>query len=162
MNIRSLDLPTFRFKFTDCTNASNFHPFEVVGRGSDTQLQVGENLNNITLQIYTDLAAKRLTANRPVSRLHPLNRGIKLSDISDPRVALGCLRRAPPAFEMQSFLSRHLSLHRCATTRLRAWNPYGFPAASDNQENTARLFWVRVIFSASGLCHVGCSVRSPG
>ena len=22
---------------------SNFHPFEVVGRGSDTQLQVGEN-----------------------------------------------------------------------------------------------------------------------
>ena len=24
---------------------SNFHPFEVVGRGSETQLQVGENLN---------------------------------------------------------------------------------------------------------------------
>ena len=24
---------------------SNFHPLEVVGRGSDTQLQVGENLN---------------------------------------------------------------------------------------------------------------------
>ena len=23
----------------------NFHPLEVVGRGSDTQLQVGENLN---------------------------------------------------------------------------------------------------------------------
>ena len=27
---------------------SNFHPLEVVGRGSDTQLQVGENLNQIT------------------------------------------------------------------------------------------------------------------
>ena len=24
---------------------SNFHPLEVVGRGSETQLQVGENLN---------------------------------------------------------------------------------------------------------------------
>ena len=24
---------------------SNFHPLEVEGRGSDTQLQVGENLN---------------------------------------------------------------------------------------------------------------------
>ena len=26
-------------------NMSNFHPLKVVGRGSDTQLQVGENLN---------------------------------------------------------------------------------------------------------------------
>ena len=24
---------------------SNFHPFEIVGRGSETQLQVGEKLN---------------------------------------------------------------------------------------------------------------------
>ena len=30
------------------SNMSNFHPFEVVGRGSETQLQVGENLNRIT------------------------------------------------------------------------------------------------------------------
>ena len=28
--------------------ASNFHPLEVVDRGSETQLQVGENLNPIT------------------------------------------------------------------------------------------------------------------
>ena len=28
-------------------NMSNFHPFEVVGRDSETQLQMGENLNNI-------------------------------------------------------------------------------------------------------------------
>ena len=27
---------------------SNFHPLEVVGRGSETQFQVGENLNKIT------------------------------------------------------------------------------------------------------------------
>ena len=27
------------------TNVSNFHPLEVVGRGSDAQLQVDENLN---------------------------------------------------------------------------------------------------------------------
>ena len=27
---------------------SNFHPLEVVGRGSETQLHVGENLNCIT------------------------------------------------------------------------------------------------------------------
>ena len=25
---------------------SNFHPIEVVGRGSETQLQLGENLNS--------------------------------------------------------------------------------------------------------------------
>ena len=32
---------------------SNFHPFEVVGRGSETQLQVGENLmfNVIVIEI---------------------------------------------------------------------------------------------------------------
>ena len=28
---------------------SNFHPLEVVGRGSETQLQVGENLNCLIL-----------------------------------------------------------------------------------------------------------------
>ena len=28
----------------------NFHPFEVVGRGSETQLQVGENLNKLPQQ----------------------------------------------------------------------------------------------------------------
>ena len=27
---------------------SNFQPLDVVGRGSETQLQVGENLNQIT------------------------------------------------------------------------------------------------------------------
>ena len=27
------------------SDMSNFHPLEVVGRGSETQLQVGENLN---------------------------------------------------------------------------------------------------------------------
>ena len=29
---------------------SNCHPLEVVGRGSETQLQVGENVNYITKQ----------------------------------------------------------------------------------------------------------------
>ena len=29
---------------------SSFHPLEVVGRGSQTQLQVAENLNKITYQ----------------------------------------------------------------------------------------------------------------
>ena len=29
-------------------NMSNFHPLEVVGRGSETQLEVGEKLNSIT------------------------------------------------------------------------------------------------------------------
>ena len=31
--------------FSNQTNISNFHPLEVVDRGSETQLQVGENLN---------------------------------------------------------------------------------------------------------------------
>ena len=30
---------------------SNFHQLEVVGRGSETQLQVGENLKKITLGV---------------------------------------------------------------------------------------------------------------
>ena len=30
---------------SNCTNINNFHSPEVVGRGSETQLQVGENLN---------------------------------------------------------------------------------------------------------------------
>ena len=30
---------------------SNFHPLEVVDRGSETQLQVGENLNYLILRI---------------------------------------------------------------------------------------------------------------
>ena len=29
---------------------SNFYPFEIVNRGSETQLRVGENLNKLTLQ----------------------------------------------------------------------------------------------------------------
>ena len=33
--------------FANLPNMSNFHPLEVVGRGSETQLQVGENLNKI-------------------------------------------------------------------------------------------------------------------
>ena len=33
---------------SNLTNISNFHPLEVVGRGSETQLQVDENLNKIT------------------------------------------------------------------------------------------------------------------
>ena len=41
---------TSRFAGSRCfvsneTNMSNFHPIEVVGRGKETQLQVGLNLN---------------------------------------------------------------------------------------------------------------------
>ena len=31
------------FLVSNLTNMSNFHPLEVVGRGSDAQIQVGEN-----------------------------------------------------------------------------------------------------------------------
>ena len=34
---------------TKCTNMSDFYPLEVVGRGSETHLQVGENLNYFCL-----------------------------------------------------------------------------------------------------------------
>ena len=30
---------------------SNFHPLEVVGRGSEAQLQVGENLNYLFIRV---------------------------------------------------------------------------------------------------------------
>ena len=39
------DLQMFGLKLD---NMSNFHPLEVVDRGSETQLQVSENLNEIT------------------------------------------------------------------------------------------------------------------
>ena len=34
-----------------CTNMSIFQPHEVVGRGSETQLQVGENVRFLTLTL---------------------------------------------------------------------------------------------------------------
>ena len=34
---------------------SNFHPLEVVGRGSETQLPVGENVNKLTQQMRINL-----------------------------------------------------------------------------------------------------------
>ena len=33
------------------TYTSNFHPLEVVGRGSETQHQVGGNINKVTWQV---------------------------------------------------------------------------------------------------------------
>ena len=41
------DLQIFVLKFT---NMSHFQPLEVVGRCSETQLQVGEKLNKLTWQ----------------------------------------------------------------------------------------------------------------
>ena len=38
-----------RFRSQMNQNMSNFHPLEVVGRGSETQLQVGENSYNLSL-----------------------------------------------------------------------------------------------------------------
>ena len=34
--------------FSNVTNGSNFEPLEVVGRDSETQLQVGGDLNKVT------------------------------------------------------------------------------------------------------------------
>ena len=39
---------------------SNFHPLEVVGRGSETQLQVGENLNSIICALMDDTYRPKL------------------------------------------------------------------------------------------------------
>ena len=33
---------------------SNFHPLEVVGRGCETQLRVGENLNQLNHRIWVN------------------------------------------------------------------------------------------------------------
>ena len=40
-----LNIKIYKYLVSNETNMSNFHPLEVVGRGSDAQLQVGENLN---------------------------------------------------------------------------------------------------------------------
>ena len=45
IKFRRHDFPIFRLKLN---KMSHFYPLEVVGRGSETQLQVGENLNTIT------------------------------------------------------------------------------------------------------------------
>ena len=51
------------------TNISNYHPLEVVGRGSETQLQVGENLNYLIKrfcvsvgQLYTNTGSTFVSA----------------------------------------------------------------------------------------------------
>ena len=45
---KHLYLEMFGFKLNKYVYMSNFQPIEVVGRGSDAQLQVGEHLNMIT------------------------------------------------------------------------------------------------------------------
>ena len=45
---RHLDLEIFGPKLITIYNVINFRQLEVVGRGSETQLQVGENLNKLT------------------------------------------------------------------------------------------------------------------
>ena len=42
-----LNIKICKYLVSRLTNISNFHPLEVVGRGSETQLQVGENLDDI-------------------------------------------------------------------------------------------------------------------
>ena len=41
-----LNMKIFKYLLLNCTNMSNFHPLELVDRGSESQLQVGENLIN--------------------------------------------------------------------------------------------------------------------
>ena len=43
-----LNIKIYKYFSSNLTNMSNFQPLEVVGGGSETQLQVGENLNKIT------------------------------------------------------------------------------------------------------------------
>ena len=43
----SLNINICKLLLSNITNMSNFHPLEVVGRGSHPQLQVGDNLNKI-------------------------------------------------------------------------------------------------------------------
>ena len=40
-----LNIKICKFLVSNETNMSNFHPFQVVGRDSETQLQVGDDLN---------------------------------------------------------------------------------------------------------------------
>ena len=46
-----LKIKILRCSFSNQTNVSIFHPLEVVDRDSETQLQVGENLNKLTYRI---------------------------------------------------------------------------------------------------------------
>ena len=43
-----LNITICKYLVSNSTNISNFHPLEVAGRGSETQLQVAENLNKLT------------------------------------------------------------------------------------------------------------------
>ena len=49
---------------------SNFHPLEVVDRGSETQLQVGENLNNQVGRIRGGGGFLALVVINPVCYAH--------------------------------------------------------------------------------------------
>ena len=43
--IECLNIKISKYLCSNLTNKSNFQPLEVVGHGSQTQIQVGENLN---------------------------------------------------------------------------------------------------------------------
>ena len=45
-----LNIKIYKYLFSILTSMSNFQPLDVVGHGSKTQLQVGENLNKLTEQ----------------------------------------------------------------------------------------------------------------
>ena len=50
-------------------NLSNFHPLEVVCRGSETQLQVGENLNNLIYRFKGYIRTRSIRINLHASKL---------------------------------------------------------------------------------------------
>ena len=49
---KGLIIKTFKIWVAHFTNMSNFHPLEIVGRGSETQPQVGEKFNKIAQELY--------------------------------------------------------------------------------------------------------------
>ena len=49
--------------FSNSTSASHVYPFEVVGRGGETQLQMGENVNKITKRFEGQLSLSYIFNN---------------------------------------------------------------------------------------------------
>ena len=50
-----------KYLVSNQTNMSNFHPLEVLGRDSETQLQVGEKLNNLIDRFKSCVTSQKIS-----------------------------------------------------------------------------------------------------
>ena len=67
-----LNIKICKYLFLKYTNMSSFQPLEVVGRGSETQLQVAENFNKQDIRVNFLQQATKMCMNSYGTNSKPL------------------------------------------------------------------------------------------